>query len=488
MSRITAWLQASDTDPAAKNKRLASRLFWTGLIVRVLYLTIAHTYRFRITEDHFQFGWEMGRIGRALATGYGFADPFDGHTGPTAWNPPLYPLLIGGVFRIFGVYTRTSGWVLLTINSIFSAATAPLVAEIARRCFAHLPKGKNIGGGKPTAASIALWSGWLWALYPAAMQYAVRWIWDMSLTTFFLTAVFVIALRTRGIGEPAPPTRTTGLWAAFGILWGLIALSNSSLLLILPITGLWMLGGAQWKPRLARNLAGAAIAAILCAAVIAPWAARNYRVFHAFIPFRDNFNAELDESLNPEHMGFPWGNTLTLNTLNVARPEFQHYVAVGESQYLRERSEHAHRVLDQSHDFFLRMSARRVYFFWIGVPHAVEKNLAQGWFVELTRMMNYAFLSFTGLLGLALAIRNRIPAAGMFTCAILLMPIPYYFVTVQARFRHPIEPLIAIFTVYLFQSADRTRLFSTSPASDSLGQMEHLSKSNPIQNLSTKFS
>ncbi len=91
MSRITAWLQASDTDPAAKNKRLASRLFWTGLIVRVLYLTIAHTYRFRITEDHFQFGWEMGRIGRALATGYGFADPLRRPHRPHRLEPAALP-------------------------------------------------------------------------------------------------------------------------------------------------------------------------------------------------------------------------------------------------------------------------------------------------------------------------------------------------------------------------------------------------------------
>ena len=110
-------------------------------------MTLAHTYpAFARTEDHFQFGWEMGRVGRALATGYGFSDPFDGHTGPTAWNPPLYPLLIGAVFRIFGVYTQLSAWVILAINlnSVFSAATAPaIVFEIAHRCFAQLPKHLN---------------------------------------------------------------------------------------------------------------------------------------------------------------------------------------------------------------------------------------------------------------------------------------------------------------------------------------------------------
>ena len=90
--------------------RLAMRLFWAGLVLRVAYMTLAHTFRMRGIEDHFQFGWEMGRIARALATGYGFADPFNGHSGPTAWTPPLYPLLLGGVFKVFGVYTLLSAW------------------------------------------------------------------------------------------------------------------------------------------------------------------------------------------------------------------------------------------------------------------------------------------------------------------------------------------------------------------------------------------
>jgi hypothetical protein len=466
LSALSSWMRGekagragiADESSAAVTRRLGWRMFWVGLIVRVLYMTVAHTYRFRVSEDHFQFGWEMGRIGRALATGYGFADPFDGHTGPTAWNPPLYPLLIGGVFRVFGVYTQLSAWVLLTINSICSAATAPAIVEIARRCFAGLPDEKlgtrgGHPGGHPSAASIALWSGWLWALYPAAMQYAVRWIWDISLTTFLLTCTFVIALRVRGIGDPEPPPRTTSLWAAFGLLWGLIALSNSSLLLVLPATAIWMLGGPGWRPRLARNLAGGMLAAVLCTAVMTPWIVRNYKVFHAFIPSRDNFGAEFDESLKHEHMGFPWGNPLTLNSLNAARPEFRRYVALGEFEYLRQRGEHARMQFARDRQFFVDMTGHRIFFFWASVPHPPE----QGWFVELTREMNYGFLSLSGLLGLALALRNRIPGAWLFAWSFAVLPIPYYLITVQARFRHPLEPLITIFSVYLFQSAERGR-------------------------------
>ena len=75
-------------------------------------------------------------------------------------------------------------------------------------------------------------------------------------------------------------------------------------------------------------------------------------------------------------------------------------------------------------------------------------------------LLDYNVLSAAGLLGLALSLHRRVPAAGLFAAAFAVLPIIYYVITVQARFRHPIEPLIDIFSVYLFRNADRTRLFS----------------------------
>ena len=178
---------ARPSEPSAFRAPLI--LFWTGLLIRVLYITLAHTYRFSPFEDHFTFGYEMARIARALVTGFGYADPFSGHTGPTAWVPPLYPLLIAAIFKLAGIYTPLSAWILLTLNSVFSAATALCVYEIAARCYNR---------------RVALWSAWIWALYPAAMQYAMRWVWETSPSAFLLAAVLVLALRMRAVGEAAP--------------------------------------------------------------------------------------------------------------------------------------------------------------------------------------------------------------------------------------------------------------------------------------------
>jgi len=68
-----------------------------------------------------------------------------------------------------------------------------------------------------------------------------------------------------------------------------------------------------------------------------------------------------------------------------------------------------------------------------------------------------------GLLGLGLMLRRRVEGAGLFAAVFVLLPVPYYLVTVQARFRHPLEPLIAILTVYLFQSAERRSSIAGRP-------------------------
>ena len=94
-----------------------------SFLLQVAAIAILHTYKFRTTDNHFAFGWEMGCLGKSVAEGRGFSDPFCVGTGPSAWEPPLYPYLIGGVFKIFGTYSYASAWVLLTVNSLFSAVT-----------------------------------------------------------------------------------------------------------------------------------------------------------------------------------------------------------------------------------------------------------------------------------------------------------------------------------------------------------------------------
>ncbi|MBW4043892.1 MAG: glycosyltransferase family 39 protein [Acidobacteria bacterium] len=413
-------------------------IFWVALIVRLAYITLAHTYRLKPYDHYFSFGWEMGRIGRALATGYGYADPFRGHTGPTAWVTPLYPLLMGGVFKLTGVFTPLSAWILLAIDSVFSALMVRTTWEIGARVF---------------NTRVARWSGWLWALYPAAMQYAVRWIWEMTLSAFLLSWVYVLALRMCNIGGPPEEAATAASprrWAIFGLLWGLIALSNASLLVFLPACGLWVLIGALRSGSRARQQAvGVVLASFLCLACIAPWTYRNWRVFHQFIPMRANFGAELYMGNGPGSVGLlmeyyhPFQDATQLRL----------YREMGEVAYAKMRGRMAEGIIKADPAHFAGVTLRRIYFFWSGVLHTSSDHRWE----EYGRDLNFQFISIAGLLGLALALYRKVPGAWLFAWAFITLPFIYYFVTVAARFRHPLEPLITVLAVNLFQSAEKRR-------------------------------
>src|SRR5258705_9217336 len=194
--------------------------FWIVFVAFALrfgWIVVAHTYKFKTFDDNFSFGWEMGRIGRSLAEGQGFGNPFSGTTGPTAWEPPLYPFLIAAVFKLFGFYTHASALVLLALNSFSSALTCIPIFLIAKRCFSD---------------KLGIWSGWLWAVMPPVMYWCTRWVWETSLAALLLAVIFWLTLDLEERDGVRP-------WLEFGLLWAIAGLTNTSLLAFLPASGLW---------------------------------------------------------------------------------------------------------------------------------------------------------------------------------------------------------------------------------------------------------
>ena len=72
---------AHNTQSISSWKRAWSRIrisqFWLvaiALLLRVGWIIVGHTYKFKPNENNFGFGWEMGRIGAAIANGRCFSD------------------------------------------------------------------------------------------------------------------------------------------------------------------------------------------------------------------------------------------------------------------------------------------------------------------------------------------------------------------------------------------------------------------------------
>jgi 4-amino-4-deoxy-L-arabinose transferase-like glycosyltransferase len=410
--------------------------FWmvvVGFGLRFGWIIVAHTYKFKILEDNFSFGWEMGRIGRSLALGQGFSNPFNRSTGPTAWEPPLYPFLIAGVFKLFGIYTRASALVLLTINSLFSALTCAPIFLIARRCFSE---------------KVAVWTAWLWALTPFVMYWCTRWVWETSLAALLLALIFWLTLELEERHGLRP-------WLEFGLLWGVAGLASTSLLAFLPASGLW-----AWYRRMRRgqrSLAGVGAASLVFIACITPWLARNHRVFGRWIFVRSNFGAELRIGNGPGADG-TWREYIhpTQNVYQMRR-----YQQLGEVAYVAERQREAVTFIREDYGRFAVLSLKRFIYYWGGIPHSSE-------IPALAPLRNSTFLASTVLAfwGLGLALRRRQPGAWLFFWLILLYPAPYYFVFPHPRYRHPMEPELGILIVYVISEARKKNPAETSSAQD----------------------
>ncbi len=371
-------------------------------------------------DSNFSFGWEMGRVGRSLAAGDGFASPFNSPSGLTAWEPPLYPYLIAWVFKAFGIYSKSSAFVLLTLNSSFSALTCIPIFFIARRCFSE---------------KVAVWSAWTWALLPSVLYWCTRWVWETSLAAFLLALLFWLALSMEDRDGLLP-------WIKFGALWGIAALVNTSLLGFLPAGGLWI-----WYRRHKdgkRSLAGVVLASLIFATCLTPWLLRNYQAFGRFIFIRSNFGAELRMGNGPGANG-TWMEYLhpTENVLAMRR-----YRELGEIAYVAERKREAVEFIRADYGRFARLSLARLIYYWAGIPKPSEN-------AALAPFQNSLYLasSVLALWGLGRALRRHQPGAWLFFWLVVSYPAIFYFVFPLPRYRHPIEAELLILMVYVISQA-----------------------------------
>ena len=173
-----------------------------ALVVRAAVIPFLIGDQLDPARDHWAFGCEEGRIARSLANGEGFSSPLFARTGPTAWTTPVYPALLAGIFRIFGVFTLASAWAALLLNALFAALTVLPVYFLTRRFF---------------GASAAFWAGLVWALHPYSIFISSSLIWDYTLDALLLALVLwaTAALEaTEGVAGcwPGRATESCGVW------------------------------------------------------------------------------------------------------------------------------------------------------------------------------------------------------------------------------------------------------------------------------------
>jgi 4-amino-4-deoxy-L-arabinose transferase-like glycosyltransferase len=387
-------------------------LFISGFILRFAFVLLKKTY-VGSANDNLPFGAEICSIADHIVRGQGFSSPFHQQTGPTAWVAPAYPYLVSLVFRVFGTYTSASALVLLGLQCCMAAATGIAIHALGRRTL-----GPQIG----------FWAAWIWALSPIFFRWAVSWIWDFAASAFLLSVVFMLTL---DVAEK----NTRKLWLSLGALWAVIALTNPALLSVMPFTVLY---AAFVNHRAFRSwFASLALAGILFAALVSPWLIRNDLVFGRPVFLRSNFWFEF-------HLGnYHFSNGLGFAGKHPgANPaEMRKYAEWGEMKYIDYYKQDSLGFVREYPAEFRELTLHRAWWFWDGTPLLYQGR-------EWWQPWKFWPWSAAGWLGLLFLLTRRPRGWLLFASALVVYPIPYYFVYPVAKYRHAIEPELLLLSVY----------------------------------------
>ncbi len=361
----------------------------------------------------------FGEMGKSIARGEGFL-PFGTLIKRRA---PLYPLVIGGVYFVFGEIPR----LIQLLQCVFHAGTCLLAFDLGRRLF------------NPRAGAIA---GLLCALHPMLLRYVPDLHLETQLT-FLMTLLVWLSVRFHR--QP-----TLGNGALVGAAAAAATLTKA---VVLPYPGLLALGmvlsGLSARRRGENHRPPwAALAAmfVVMACLILPWTVRNFRTTGHLVPVSSGAS---DAFLR----GFTFSRAEFALLRKPPYTEAENEV----NAYFRDLCRKAGtdwEKEDWETDQILNREARRRL---LAEPREVARKFVVGLFTfwyQLTSLRNslLAFVLAAGAWALALvgwrrARRERLPVW------LLLLPVLYLNILLAAllalgRYSVPILPALLVLSAY----------------------------------------
>jgi 4-amino-4-deoxy-L-arabinose transferase-like glycosyltransferase len=377
------------------------------------------------------FLFESGNIAYSLARGHGFGSPFRLDTGPTAWMTPVYPLLIAGIFRVFGINTFHSYIAASFLNILFSTLT----------CVPIFFAGKRIAGLR-----VAAGAAWLWAVFPNAILIPYQSIWEACLAALLAATILWATLAVEN-------SRRLRDWCGLGILWGVALMTNATLALLLP----FLLGWLAYRARRRGQdwLGGPALAACVIVLFCLPWTVRNYVVFHSFVPLRSVLGLQLWLG-NNEHAQDIWLGSHHPIYDSVERAA---YVGMGEIAYMQEKRKQAIQFMVSHPRREAHLILHRLIALWTGgTPYPVTDFLKnQSLWFRFVLLFNI-LAAIGALVGIVVLVQRRSPYLLPTAVYPIVFPWAYYLTLALPRYRLPIDPVVLLLTALALDGLLKRRL------------------------------
>jgi len=385
------------------------------------------------------FLFESGNIAHSLATGHGFSSPFRVDTGPTAWMTPLFPLLLAGIFRLFGAYT-------------FHAWAATVLLNITCCTLACIPiyyAGKRIGG-----IGLAAGAAWLWAIFPNAILLPVESMWDASISALLVATILWATLAL-------PESQRLRNWCSYGLLWGIALMFNATLAALFPFLAGWLVYRARQEKR--EWLINAAVAVAIIVLCCVPWTIRNYHVFHQFVPLRSVLGLQLWLGNNDQTQDIFRGDLHPI--YNSA--EREKYISMGEIAYMQQKKQEAIAYMLSHPAREAHLVTYRAISIWSGgTPYPLEDFLGTP-SLRFRGVLAFNLVAALGALcGIIILFRERSQFAVPLAAFPLIYPWAYYLTLALPRYRLPIDPIVILLLAISIQQLAHLRKRSTAPAID----------------------
>jgi hypothetical protein len=368
---------------------------------------------------------EYYSIAKAMVAGRGFADPFRSETGPTAWMPPVLPVILAGLHWVADGNVEAVTALFVLLQDLTLIGTGILIVLLARQT-----------------------TGLRWfplALFVGALTFYFRHCFQFTHDCWIVLAALDLLIAGVVWGRPLEVSRRRA--AVWGIFGGLCAMTS-------PIVGLcWavltMASGVQRGRRVRFT-----IAVVMSILTVAPWVVRNYVLFGRFIPVKSNLAYELYQSQVLQPGGVLRGNIFGSHPYATDGEERWEYRRVGEMAYLDKKMQLFKEALHQQPMDFVERMANRFFAATLEyTPFDAGEEVRRPWMMWLSRL-TYP-LPFLSLLVLLIAIpwRPLSGAEGIVVGVYLTYLLPYVIISYYDRYKFPLlaaEVILVVWAVSRF--------------------------------------
>lgn len=375
---------------------------------------------------------EMERVAASFATTGQLANPYLTPTGPTAHVSPLYPLVLGSIYRLFG--TGAEGHLA---QEVFGCVLS------ASRCALMVPLAVLFGLGFRTG----MLAGALSVGYISAFNTELRGAWEAPLAALFLMAMTAIAMRFSN--APTFGLKRAAVYGAFGGI-GILLSPTLAPPMVAFLACTVPLGLREWR----RYAAWISIVIVSAFLVVLPWLIRNQFVMGSPV-VRSNFGLELSLAYNDHAKAGTFDPTIT-DSHPLLNPPVSHHVAkIGEIAFNREREKQALNWIRQHPDTALHLFLEHVIYFWF----PPSKNV-----IVRAALYGITLFSVPGLFLVLTRTRN----AGLLIGLIWMsFPLIYYVTYWSSRYRYPIEWTFVLCSAVLADAIWRRVFLAERSATDS---------------------